>query len=370
MPRPRGSARADVVLAAFADARAGRRRPTRQRPLVAVAAARGGCRRVRRRRARHAAGRVVDRVREAVGVEHAQPALFSLPAPGGCSSLGRRRSGSSRRTARSGCSAHTARQRWSPFGRFVVATRAQRARSARARRRRPLDARATGRVRSPRWTGTAQRHPDRYLDRTGLRHRRRRRHRRPRRGLRAASAPLAWRPGPTSTRVRLRSAASRVRRADTSKRRLGGPRPGTPGPRTSARMVERRAAAAVLHPALLRVYESAAAHRPGRPSARRRTPTRPSSRARTTSPYPGCRGARRSRARSGDGSGAVQRRRELLRPVTWSPDGRWLLVGSPTPTSGSSCRPEGTPPIAAVANVSAQFRSQAFPRVEGWCCAR
>jgi hypothetical protein len=28
----------------------------------------------------------------------------------------------------------------------------------------------------------------------------------------------------------------------------------------------------------------------------------------------------------------------------------------------------GTRHIRAVANVSEQFRSRAFPRVEGWCC--
>ena len=52
-----------------------------------------------------------------------------------------------------------------------------------------------------------------------------------------------------------------------------------------------------------------------------------------------------------------------------SPDGRWLLVAWPdadqwvfVPVKGGRVR--------AIANVSAQFRSQSFPRVEGWCCAR
>ena len=52
-----------------------------------------------------------------------------------------------------------------------------------------------------------------------------------------------------------------------------------------------------------------------------------------------------------------------------SPDGRWLLVAWPdadqwvfVPVRGGRIR--------AVANVSAQFRSQSFPRIEGWCCAR
>ncbi len=51
-----------------------------------------------------------------------------------------------------------------------------------------------------------------------------------------------------------------------------------------------------------------------------------------------------------------------------SPDGRWLLVAWPdadqwvfVPVYGGRLR--------AVANISAQFRSQTFPRIEGWCCA-
>ena len=51
-----------------------------------------------------------------------------------------------------------------------------------------------------------------------------------------------------------------------------------------------------------------------------------------------------------------------------SPDGRWLLVAWPdadqllfVPVHGGRLR--------AVANISAQFRSQTFPRTEGWCCA-
>ena len=52
-----------------------------------------------------------------------------------------------------------------------------------------------------------------------------------------------------------------------------------------------------------------------------------------------------------------------------SPDGRWLIVAWPdadqllfVPVRGGSLR--------AVANISAQFRSQTFPRIEGWCCAQ
>ena len=58
-----------------------------------------------------------------------------------------------------------------------------------------------------------------------------------------------------------------------------------------------------------------------------------------------------------------------LRGLTWSPDGRWLLVGLPEADQWIFLRADGRK-ILAVANVSAQFRSQTFPRIEGWCCAQ
>ena len=57
-----------------------------------------------------------------------------------------------------------------------------------------------------------------------------------------------------------------------------------------------------------------------------------------------------------------------LRGLTWSPDGRWLLVGVPASDQWVFIRADGTR-IVAVSNVSEQFHSQSFPRVEGWCCA-
>ena len=63
---------------------------------------------------------------------------------------------------------------------------------------------------------------------------------------------------------------------------------------------------------------------------------------------------------------AVQPRRRL-RGLTWSPDGRWLLVGSPASDQWVFIRADGAK-IVAVSNISAQFHSPAFPEVEGWCC--
>jgi hypothetical protein len=56
-----------------------------------------------------------------------------------------------------------------------------------------------------------------------------------------------------------------------------------------------------------------------------------------------------------------------LRGLTWSPDGRWLLVGSPEADQWVFVRADGRK-IVAVSNVSGQFRTQNLPRVEGWCC--
>jgi hypothetical protein len=59
----------------------------------------------------------------------------------------------------------------------------------------------------------------------------------------------------------------------------------------------------------------------------------------------------------------------VLEDLAWSPDGRWLLVSWPTADQWVFVRANGKR-IRAVANVSEQFRSRTFPRVEGWCCVR
>jgi hypothetical protein len=63
-----------------------------------------------------------------------------------------------------------------------------------------------------------------------------------------------------------------------------------------------------------------------------------------------------------------------VRQVTWSPDGRWLLVSWPRADQWVFVRVAGTPRIEAVSRIAQQFggRSPAagFPRIAGWCCAR
>jgi hypothetical protein len=58
----------------------------------------------------------------------------------------------------------------------------------------------------------------------------------------------------------------------------------------------------------------------------------------------------------------------VFRQLTWSPDGRWLLVTWPTANQWVFVRTERPRRIVGASRISAQFGG--FPRVEGWCCAR
>jgi hypothetical protein len=55
--------------------------------------------------------------------------------------------------------------------------------------------------------------------------------------------------------------------------------------------------------------------------------------------------------------------------LAWSPDGRWLLVSWADADQWVFLRPDAAGRVQAVSAISRQFRAQAFPRVEGWCCA-
>jgi hypothetical protein len=62
-----------------------------------------------------------------------------------------------------------------------------------------------------------------------------------------------------------------------------------------------------------------------------------------------------------------------LRQVLWSPDGRWLLVTWPAANQWVFVRVIGAPRIAAVSRIAQQFsaagRHPGFPALDGWCCA-
>jgi hypothetical protein len=77
-----------------------------------------------------------------------------------------------------------------------------------------------------------------------------------------------------------------------------------------------------------------------------------------------------ARAVDVDTGAEVQRPARLLEPpaATVSPDGRWTVVGWADADQLVFTRVGPPRQIQAVSNVSAQFRSRSFPRIEGWCC--
>jgi hypothetical protein len=69
-----------------------------------------------------------------------------------------------------------------------------------------------------------------------------------------------------------------------------------------------------------------------------------------------------------DGSGCTRvfEGAAAFRSLTWSPDGRWLLVGWPAADQLVFVRTGAQPKLAAVSNVSRQFLSHTFPGIAGW----
>jgi hypothetical protein len=68
-------------------------------------------------------------------------------------------------------------------------------------------------------------------------------------------------------------------------------------------------------------------------------------------------GGRARRVLSGEG----------LQALTWSPDGRWLVVSWPAADQWVFVRVSGGPKILAVSHIRRQLGG-AFPRIDGWCC--
>jgi hypothetical protein len=312
---------------------------------------------------------VLDEVREVVGVERAQPALFSLPAPGRllvASDAGvwvvqpdgsKRLLGDYREAS------------WSPFGRFVVAARENELAALELNG----DVRWTlGRpgVTSPRWMGTETDTRVAYVDRTGLRIVA---------GdgtgdrllVRGFRGELAWRPGQdfvlayaTSRELRVVDvAAGRTlwRRSRTGAKptdiewSADGTRLVVVAPRSLVVYDERGAAPLELGPGVARIRSAALAPNGESLVYAHDLETRSEiwvvARIR-----PDANAARRLLS----GVGRFAR-------LTWTPDGSWILVSWPAADQWVFIRANGSG-IRAVANVSEQFRSRAFPRVEGWCC--
>jgi hypothetical protein len=61
-----------------------------------------------------------------------------------------------------------------------------------------------------------------------------------------------------------------------------------------------------------------------------------------------------------------------VREVSWSPNGRWLLVSWPAADQWVFVRVAGAPRVAAVSRIVQQFSAggsaTGFPHIEGWCC--
>jgi hypothetical protein len=304
---------------------------------------------------------VLEDIRAVVGVERAEPALFSLPAKGRllvASDAGIwvvQHDGSKRLLGpyREGS--------WSPFGRFVVVARENElaALEPDGNVRWTL---ARPNVSSPRWTGSDADTRIAYVDRTGIR---------VVAGdgtgdrllVRAGSGPLAWRPGPRF--VLAYSAPGRVRVVDATS---GGMLWSARFPKGSATGIEWSADGRrllVLSPHHLRLYDDRG-HLVSQEDPSEGWPDvaaifRPHTQEATVARLHGSQSS--AYFLSGptlfNGTGAFD-------GLAWSPDGRWLVVGWPTADQWVFVRAGGARRIQAVSNVSEQFRSRSLPSIEGW----
>ena len=305
---------------------------------------------------------VLDEIREVVGVERAQPALFSLPSPGRllvASDAGvwvvqqdgsKRLLGAYREAS------------WSPFGRFVVAARENELAALEP----DGDVRwtlARPGVRFPRWTGTETDTRIAYVDRTGIR-------------VVAgdgtgdrllvpgASGPIAWRPG--AGFVLAHTTATRARAIDATTEAVVWQAPRPAGRVTTVEWSSNGRRVLVLSPHHLGVYdgrgrlvdqESPSENWPDVDAAFRPETTEVAV----------------ARVHGSQSSAYILSGRQIVngtgvfRELEWAPDGRWLIVTWQTADQWIVARAGGRP-IRGVSNVSEQFRSRSFPRVQGWCC--
>ena len=351
-----------VVETAFAERRPVERRIRMLRPAIAIGVAVAALAAVLSPPGRA----VLDEIREVVGVERAQPALFSLPSSGNllvASDAGVwlvREDGSKRLLGA------YREASWSPFGRFVVVARENELATVEP----DGDVRwtlARPGVRSPQWTGTETDTRIAYVDRTGIR-------------VVAGDStddrllvpggrgPVAWRPG---ARFQLAYADRRGRvvliEASTGhvfwRSSRDGPIVELEWSSDGRRLVARRTRARDD----LTVYTARGALYTGFRTPRGEVTTaatRPRSHARAVA----VQASGRSQLFLPDASGTALSGPGELRDLAWSPDGRWLVVAWPSADQWVFVRADGRR-IRAVSNVSEQFRSRSFPRVEGWCCA-
>jgi hypothetical protein len=254
---------------------------------------------------------VLDSLREAVGIERAQPALFSLPAPGRLlvesadgvwvvqADGSKRRLGGWREAS------------WSPFGRYVVVARANELAAVEP----DGDVRwslARPNVRFPRWAGDRIDTRIAYLSGTSLRvvagdgtgDRLLRRN--------VAAVAPAWLPA-DGFRLAYTDQAGRTVVVDADTGRILR---ASAAPAPTAAIRQRGAASEVVA-----------------------------------------------------GGRVIFRGTGEFRDVARSPDGRWLLVTWPTADQWVFVRTAGRRKIEAVSGITRQFGGGSFPRIAGWCCA-
>jgi len=304
---------------------------------------------------------VLDEIREAVGVEGASPALFSLPAPGRLlvtadSGVWVVEADGSKRLLGKYLEAS-----WSPFGRFVVA----------AGRNELVALTPEGDVRwslarpdvaFPRWGGTRADTRIAYLSRGSLRVV----------GgdgkgdrlldAQAAAVAPAWRPGPAHVLTYARRDGF-VRVIDTDR--------GTVVARDDARNVVRLDWLAdrrlLVTPGRTSVFTDGAhevLRADGRFGGAALAPRR---QVLATLSTTGNASVVELGSRTGEVRQLFSAQGRLEGPV-WSPDGRWLAIGWPEADQLVFIRGTGRQQILAISNVSEQFRSRTFPRSDGWCC--
>lgn len=346
-----------VVAAAF-ESREPVARPRRPVPILAAIAAA-----VSVAAAASPPGRaVLEQVRETLGVERSQPALFSLPAPGRILAVSRSSAWVVQRDGSKRLLGPYTDAVWSPLGRYVAATTPLQlaALEPDGNKRWSL---ARPDVRLPSWGGTKTDTRIAYLtgsrlhvvagdgtgdaDAGGL--------------PAAARVRPAWRPG-----------AGRVLAyADTRGRvtvyALKGNVPFRTGPLAGIRSVawSPRGSLLVVTRAGLQTY--------GQQGRRLALRALPGIRAAAYSPDG------RTLAVAGSAEVLLLDSRTLRTlgrafagrgpfvSASWSPDGRWLLVSWPAADQWVFVRVVGPRRVVAVSHIAPQF--DGFPRIEGWCCS-
>lgn len=353
---------AAVVTAAFAETRPTPRRSRSRRPLIAVAVGVAVLAAVL-----SPPGRAfVNHVRRVVAIDHAQPALFTLPTGGRLlvatdSGIWIANPDGSRRLLGSYDEAS-----WSPFGRFVVATRRNELAT--------LEADGTVRwtlarpaVRFPRWSGTATDTRIAYLTQSRL-------HVVAGDGKSdldigglpaAAQVAPAWASGfgfvlgYADTRDRIASLLTAKGNSLWRSAPLPEPRSLEWSSDSTQLLVLSRRGVTVLRSTDGRVV----VRQPDPGQAVRAVAFRPG-----THVFAEVRRAGEVAEVVLGGKVLFSTVGEIRRP-TWSPNGQWLLIGLPESDQWVFVRADGRK-VVAVSNISTQFGSRTFPRVEGWCCSK